>query len=136
MVIAVDFDGTIVKHVYPMIGEQIGRSVEILKLFKEKFGCQIILWTCREVGCGLEEAVAWCLERGLEFDAINANASPVEVLAAHKILADIYIDDRCFERFLCGRMGDMTAEEWEFIADRTKRLCLASETQEAADVVR
>ena len=36
MTIAVDFDGTIVEHRYPRIGEEIPFAVETLKLYNKK----------------------------------------------------------------------------------------------------
>ena len=59
----------------------------------------LILWTVRE-GELLEQAVAWCAERGLEFYAVNSNY-PEELPSpsagnqgCRKVTADIYIDDR------------------------------------------
>ena len=69
MVIAVDFDGTIVEHRYPKIGNEIPFATETLKeLIKD--GHQLILWSVRE-GDLLQEAVDWCHERGVDFWAIN-----------------------------------------------------------------
>ena len=46
MIIAVDFDGTIVQHKYPHIGAEIPFAIEsLLELQKE--GHQLILWTYR-----------------------------------------------------------------------------------------
>lgn len=125
MVIAVDFDGTIVSHAYPLIGGQIGRSVEILKHLKENLGCRLILWTCREPGYGLEEALGWCHARLLEFDAVNANVAEIGGLAAHKVVADFYIDDRGISRFLLGNSGDMSPQEWEAIGRDIEILCMS-----------
>ena len=36
MIIAVDFDGTIVEHRYPRIGEEIPFAVETLKLLQQE----------------------------------------------------------------------------------------------------
>lgn len=47
MVIAVDFDGTIVEHKYPKIGEEIMFATDTLReLIRD--GHQLILWTVRE----------------------------------------------------------------------------------------
>lgn len=96
MVIAVDFDGTIVEHRYPAIGKERPFAIEVLKQLAAE-GNRIILWTSRE-GNLLEEAVAFCRERGLEFYAVNSEV-PADSLFAksasnrHKISADIFIDD-------------------------------------------
>ena len=55
MTIAVDFDGTIVEHRYPRIGEEIPFAVETLKLLQQEKH-RLILWSVRE-GELLEEAV-------------------------------------------------------------------------------
>ena len=95
MIIAVDFDGTIVENRYPEIGREKPFAVQTLKMLAEQH-YQLILWTVREGRC-LEEAIAWCRERGLEFYAVNRNY-PEESLdpdaTARKLNADLFIDDR------------------------------------------
>ena len=94
MIIAVDFDGTIVKHKYPAIGKEIPFAVETLKLFQKK-GHKVILWTYRS-GKELDKALKFCKERGLIFYAVNNNFEGEEFDNSYsrKIYADIYIDDR------------------------------------------
>lgn len=98
MTIAVDFDGTIVEHRYPAIGRELPFATATLRqLQKEMPDLHLILWTVRE-GRLLDDAVAWCRERGLEFYAVNANY-PEELPSAvptgcRKVTADLYIDDR------------------------------------------
>ena len=69
MIIAVDFDGTIVEHKYPKIGSEIPFATDTLKMLI-KDGHQLILWSVRE-GELLQEAVDWCHERGVDFWAVN-----------------------------------------------------------------
>lgn len=94
MVIAVDFDGTIVEHKYPSMGKEIPYAIKTLKLFQEK-GHQLILWTYRS-GKELDEAVQFCEKRGLTFHAVNNNYEDEEFDNSYsrKIYADLYIDDR------------------------------------------
>ncbi len=95
MVIAVDFDGTIVEHKYPEIGRTRLFAFETLKQL-EKQGHQLILWTYR-AGKELEAAVEFCKENGIEFYAVNKNYPDEifeETAVSRKIYADIYIDDR------------------------------------------
>ena len=93
MIIAVDFDGTIVEHRYPRIGEEIPFAIDTL-LQQEKH--RLILWSVRE-GTLLEEAVEWCKARGLEFYAVNKDY-PEEQKShqgfSRKLKADLFIDDR------------------------------------------
>lgn len=94
MIIAVDFDGTIVKHKFPAIGKEIPYAIKTLKLFQEK-GHKLVLWTYR-AGKDLEKAVEFCRKRGLVFHAVNNNFEGEEFdnTYSRKIYADIYIDDR------------------------------------------
>ena len=96
MIIAVDFDGTIVEHKYPEIGREIPFAIETLKMLIEDRH-QLILWSVRE-GELLEEAVNWCKERGVEFYAVNRDY-PEEKKEnnnhfSRKLKADLFIDDR------------------------------------------
>lgn len=96
MVIAVDFDGTIVTHAYPAIGKPIPFAIETLKKLQQEDHHLIILWSVRE-GQLLDDAVRYCHERGLDFYAVNTNFpdEPVEDgLTARKLTADLFIDDR------------------------------------------
>lgn len=49
MVIAVDFDGTIVEHKYPQIGRPIPFAFDTLKQLQNENNT-LILWTVREGG--------------------------------------------------------------------------------------
>lgn len=94
MIIAVDFDGTIVEHRFPDIGRVRPFAFETLLELQAK-NHKLILWTHRS-GRLLEEAVEFCRENGIYFYAVNKNY-PEEKWHEHesrKILADIYIDDR------------------------------------------
>ena len=94
-IIAVDFDGTLCRECYPRIGEANEGLIRRLKERRAQ-GDRLILWTCRS-GKRLEEALDFCLLRGLVFDAVNENLpQTVERFGgdSRKIFADIYIDDR------------------------------------------
>lgn len=96
MIIAVDFDGTIVSHEYPKIGKEIPFAIKTLKMLQSD-GHQLILWSVRE-GDLLNEAIEWCRERGLEFYAANKDYPEEDVSNnnhySRKLKADIWIDDR------------------------------------------
>ena len=94
-VVAIDFDGTLHYGTWPEIGEP---NKELLEraLLARKCGVQLVLWTCRE-GDTLKEAVDWCWERGLEFDALNDNIEERKALYGNnprKIGYDELWDDR------------------------------------------
>lgn len=95
MIIAVDFDGTIVEHEYPNIGKEKIFATETLRQLIND-GHRLILWTVRE-GELLDEAVEWCRQRGVEFYAVNKDF-PEENISkneqfSRKIKADVWIDD-------------------------------------------
>lgn len=95
MIIAVDFDGTIVTHEYPKIGREIPFAIDTLKRLQQEPQIQLLLWTVRE-GKELEEAVEYCRNKGLEFYAVNNNY-PEETSKdgqPRKLKADLFIDDR------------------------------------------
>ena len=96
MVIAVDFDGTIVEHRYPSIGKELPFAIETLRKLAEE-GHRLILWTVRE-GQYLNDAVEFCRSRGLEFYAVNRDYPEEEKehnnRFTRKLKADLWIDDR------------------------------------------
>lgn len=95
MIIAVDFDGTIVEDKYPQIGKERPFAVATLKQLM-KDGHYLILWTVRK-GEKLDDAVKWCEERGIRFFAVNKDYADDELDQLHhsrKIKADLFIDDR------------------------------------------
>ena len=96
MVIAVDFDGTIVEHKYPYIGKEIPFAITTLKRLQDD-GHRLILWSCRE-GRLLQDAVEFCRERGVDFFAINSIYADEDVdseaIRSRKLKADMFIDDR------------------------------------------
>ncbi|WAC01488.1 hydrolase [Lacinutrix neustonica] len=94
LIIAVDFDGTIVEDSYPGIGQERLFAFETLKRLQAD-GHRLILWTYRH-GKKLDEAVAFCKTNGIEFYAVNSSfpeENKVEDVS-RKIHADLFIDDR------------------------------------------
>lgn len=94
-VFAVDFDGTLCKNAWPEIGEPHDEMIAAVKRLRQ-VGHKIILWTCRE-GDDLIEALSWCAEQGLFFDAVNDNLEENKEFFggnSRKIVADFYIDDK------------------------------------------
>ena len=95
MIIAVDFDGTIVEHAYPKIGKPIPFAFDVLKRLQDECHHRLILWSVREDDL-LEEAVTYCLKNGLEFYAVNKNypEEHYQDFRSRKLTADLFIDDR------------------------------------------
>lgn len=96
MIIAIDFDGTIVENRYPEIGHERPFAIDTLKMLQQDRH-QLVLWTCRE-GQLLEDALQWCRERGVEFYAANRDY-PEETTDnnpyfSRKLKVDLFLDDR------------------------------------------
>ena len=96
MLIAVDFDGTIVEHKYPAIGKELPFAIETLKKLQSERH-KLILWSVRE-GQLLDDAIAFCRDRGLEFYAVNCDYPEEEKGQnnhfSRKLKVDLFIDDR------------------------------------------
>jgi predicted mannosyl-3-phosphoglycerate phosphatase (HAD superfamily) len=101
-IFSIDFDGTLVDHSYPDIGEPLPMAFEVLKKIKEAGG-KLILWTCREDSKRrkyLTEAVEFCKTQGVEFDAINETLLDKEFREPPSLMrkpyANYIIDDSSF----------------------------------------
>ena len=89
--IAVDFDGTVVKHRYPDVGEDVPGAVDTLRDLVNN-GHKLILNTMRS-GETLQDAVDWFDVRRLPLYGINNNKRQSYWTASPKVWADVYIDD-------------------------------------------
>lgn len=93
--IVLDFDGTVVKHCYPAVGNDIG-AVPVLECLV-KNGHQLILNTMRGRDCGgedlLQPAVDWFAERNIPLAGINENPYQKEWTSSPKPYGHVYIDD-------------------------------------------
>jgi hypothetical protein len=91
MIIAVDFDGTVVDHRFPDAGPDVPGAVEsLLKLSAD--GHKLILWTMRS-GIYLAHAVEWYAERKIPLYGINENPDQKSWTASPKAYANCYVDD-------------------------------------------
>ena len=81
LIIAVDFDGTIVEDAYPKIGKPNLFAFETLKKLQDE-GHRLILWTYR---CDnrLDEAVKFCESNGVFFYAVNSSFPEEKYSDAH-----------------------------------------------------
>jgi hypothetical protein len=94
MIIASDFDGTIVDHLFPDLVEPVPGAFKWLKVFQER-GAKLILWTMRS-GETLHEAVDYCRDNGIEFWGVNVNPGQKRWTVSPKAYAQLYIDDAAF----------------------------------------
>lgn len=93
---AFDFDGTIVEHKFPKIGEIIQPTVNKMNSLWKKLSNVIIVWSCRNDDYENEMRIFLLLNK-IPFDFINEN--PI-VSMGRKIFAHEYFDDR--NKFLKG----------------------------------
>lgn len=100
LIIAIDFDGTIVEDAYPNIGKPMIFAFETMKKLQSE-GHRLILWTYR-TDKKLQEAVDFCKQQGLEFYAINKSYPEEEFdgKISRKINATFFVDDRNIGGFI------------------------------------
>lgn len=91
MIIGIDFDGTIVTHEYPEIGDPVPGALEVMKELSQK-GHQLILWTMRSDEY-LDEAVKYIKKNGIELFGVNRNPEQHTWTNSPKAYCQIYIDD-------------------------------------------
>ena len=95
-IIGVDFDGTlaVTRGSYPRIQKPIQEIIDYV-LEEQRKGAYLILVTMRE-GDVLDQAVKWCKEQGIEFDAVNDNLPHMKEFFKNnprKIFCNEYLDD-------------------------------------------
>ncbi len=95
MYICLDFDGTVVDHDYPAIGQPVPHALETLRRL-QLHGARIILWTMRSDGPEgnfLQNAVDYLTENGIHLYGINKNPDQEEWTSSPKAFGNIYVDD-------------------------------------------
>ena len=109
-IIALDFDGTVVTHAYPEVGEDIGAVAVLKELVAQED--KLILWTMRS-GTLLEDAVAWFKKHDIPLWGINENPSQKEWTESPKLHADLLIDDSALGCPTCFLDGERRpAADW------------------------
>jgi hydroxymethylpyrimidine pyrophosphatase-like HAD family hydrolase len=101
-IIAIDFDGTVVTHAYPKIGEPLPNAIIVLKRLSDA-GAKLVLWTCREdegTKDYLTQAVKFLESHKIKIRSVNENHPDDEFRPEgslkRKVFANMYIDDRNF----------------------------------------
>lgn len=95
MIIAIDFDGTIVRGQFPNIEGMMPDAKRYICQLKSD-GHYIIINTCRS-GENAIAAINYLLEHGVPFDRFNDNEPLNTALYSNnsrKIYAHVYVDDR------------------------------------------
>lgn len=112
MKIAIDFDGTIVKHKYPEVGEDIG-AFPWMKKFQEA-GADLILYTMRDSE-ELLDAINFCKDNDIEFWAVNDNPNQETWTQSRKIYANAYVDDNAIGCPLICLEDERPYVDWEVV---------------------
>lgn len=94
MYICVDFDGTIVDHTYPSIGETVPHALYWMHEW-HKAGASLILFTMRS-GNELDEAVDYIHNNNVTLFSININPTQHTWTGSPKAYAQVYVDDAAF----------------------------------------
>ncbi|MFK8283509.1 HAD hydrolase family protein [Capnocytophaga canis] len=95
MIIAIDFDGTICRGIYPNIDGLQPDAKQYIQKLKDD-GHYIIIYTCRS-GDYLTQAINWLLANEIPFDRVNDNEpQSVELYKnnSRKVYAHVYVDDK------------------------------------------
>ena len=129
-VVAIDFDGTIVAHRYPEIGEPVPYALETLRAMMEK-GYKLILYTMRS-GEYLQEAIDYLKAEGIEFWAVNENPTQRFWTDSPKVYAHVYIDDAALGCPLIEVENDRPIVDWLEIARHFELIEDISGTKKAA----
>lgn len=98
MYICVDFDGTMVDHQYPEIGQPVPHAIKWLKKWQRN-GAMLILYTMRSDQKQrklLSEAARYLKDNGVQLYGINRNPDQDSWTSSPKAYGELYIDDSAF----------------------------------------
>ena len=120
MIIAIDFDGTLVRSVWPAIGSPVSGAIETMRQW-HRAGHRIIIWTCR-AGAELEACEQWLIDNHVPYDSINCNLPErVEFYGGsdtRKVSADLFVDDKAVGA------PDDPAELWRLAREKVAQMCV------------
>lgn len=117
LIFAIDFDGTIVEHRFPEIGDFIPDAIRIMKRLQAA-GHKIIIWTCRQDTNHrgyMTEAAEFLNSHGFKPDAINKNIDTKLPYGFPKVFADYYLDDHSFPQFMGWLNFEVCMEEMDIL---------------------
>ena len=113
MIIAVDFDGTIVKHEYPKIGKPVFSSIYWIKRWI-KLDAKIILYTMRS-GNELQDAVKYLEDNDIDLYGVNKHPEQYKWSDSPKVYANIYVDDASFGCPIRKLKMERAYVDWEIV---------------------
>jgi hypothetical protein len=125
--LCIDFDGTIVDHIFPDIGQPVPGAFHWMKRFQQA-GAKLILYTMRSDGQTngpvLTQAVEFCRSRGIEFYGVNYCPGQGAWTKSPKVYGNLYIDDAAFGCPLRQnpRMGGEPYVDWDIVGPAVLKL--------------
>lgn len=128
MYICVDFDGTMVDHRYPEIGEPVPGALTWLKRL-QRHGAKLILYTMRsnssEHGPLLGAAVQYLESNGIKLFGVNHNRDQESWTSSPKVYCDIYVDDSAFGCPLTHPKGfSRPCVDWKKVGPALEHMCV------------
>jgi hypothetical protein len=129
MYICVDFDGTIVDHRFPEIGEPVPDAIKWLKRL-HKCGAKLILYTMRSdggaMGNTLTAALQYLASEGITLFAVNQNPSQREWTSSPKVYAELYIDDAAYGcPLIKPKAFARPCVDWKKVGPQVEHICLS-----------
>jgi len=130
-IVAVDFDGTCVEHVFPEVGNDVPFAVEVLKALAAG-GAKLILWTMRsdknsiiigsptqaDAAYYLTAAREWFEARDIPLYGVNENPQQVGWTSSPKAYAHTYIDDAALGCPLVYPLAGRPYVDWQAVAEK------------------
>jgi hypothetical protein len=89
-IVGLDFDGTVLTHAYPDLGDDISAFYWLREA--QKMGAEFILFTMRD-GHELRLAFECCASRGIDLFGVNENPEQHTWTISPKPYCHLYIDD-------------------------------------------
>lgn len=129
MYICVDFDGTVVDHRYPEIGEPVPAAIKWL-LRIQATGARLILFTMRsdgpKTGNLLTDAVQYLETNGIRLFGINENPDQKEWTSSPKAYGHVYVDDLAFGcPLIHPKNFARPCVDWKKVGPQLEHMCLS-----------
>lgn len=119
--ILIDFDGTVVTHAFPKIGESVGAE-KVLRALTDQ-GHKLILFTmrCDSIrGAHLTAAVEWFKERNIPLYGIQTNPRQSSWTTSPKAYGQLIIDDTALGIPLVNPKGERPYVDWAVVENLLK----------------
>ena len=113
-ILGIDFDGTVVVHEYPEIGDEVPEAVNTLRRLSNA-GARLVLFTMRS-GPTLAEAVRWFADRAIPLWGVNSNPDQHSWSQSPKAYCHAYIDDAAIGCPLIHPEGSRPVVDWAAVA--------------------